>query len=309
MRGRGPDNDWYMTQSYLTASSLQKLFNITEEDFEKIRKFGKFAKPKIGLFIDRYHTWLRETVPDIYEELFSDKQVLEDTKKLMKAHWELFWDAKIDQEFIKTRTLVTKAHATQLEPSLFIAVMSQISNIWLQELYEGEMSEEEYRSTVKAIQKLMNLDCASSIKAVEEVLAEQCRALIEMSAPISELWCRVLMLPLIGVIDSKRAEDIMETLLAKITKTQALVVILDISGVGIVDTAVANHLIKMTKAAELMGCTTIISGLSPHVAQTIVSLGIDVGAIHTTNALQDALRFAFKVVESECPSGTCPKIL
>lgn len=297
-----------MTQSYLTVSSLQKLFSITEEDLEKVRRFGKFAQPKIDLFIDRFYTWLHETAPDVYEEQFSDKKVLERVQKLHKNYWKQFWDAKIDEDYVKSRYLTGQAHTRcQLEPSVYIAAMSQIPTIWLQELYEEEMSAEDYRSSARAVQRLLDFDCALSLKAFGEVLVEQSRSLIEMSAPVSELWRRVLMLPLIGVIDSKRAEDIMETMLAKITKTQALVFILDISGVGVVDTAVANHLIKMTKAAELMGCTTIISGLSSQVAQTIVGLGIDVGAMHTTNSLQDALRFALKKVEGECTKELCTK--
>ena len=78
--------------------------------------------------------------------------------------------------------------------------------------------------------------------------------------------------------------------------------ILDISGVAVVDTAVANHLIRMTKAARLMGCESIVSGLSPSVARTIVELGIEVGDMHTTGTLQDALSIAFK------RTGTVSKI-
>jgi rsbT co-antagonist protein RsbR len=85
----------------------------------------------------------------------------------------------------------------------------------------------------------------------------------------------------------------MDTTLKKISDTHARIFILDISGVGVVDTAVANHLIKITKATRLMGCESTISGVSPAIAQTIVELGIDVGTVKTTVTMKDALGDAF----------------
>jgi rsbT co-antagonist protein RsbR len=85
----------------------------------------------------------------------------------------------------------------------------------------------------------------------------------------------------------------MNAMLTKISETRARVIILDISGVGVVDTGVANHLIKITKATKLMGCECTISGVSPAIAQTIVELGIDVGEIKTKATLRDALEDAF----------------
>ena len=107
------------------------------------------------------------------------------------------------------------------------------------------------------------------------------------------------MLPVVGIVDSRRAQDIMQRMLEQIAEKRALVFILDISGVAVVDTAVANHFIRMTKAARLMGSFPIVSGLSPSVAQTIVELGIEVGDMKTTGNLQDALRIAFKLAGVE----------
>jgi rsbT co-antagonist protein RsbR len=123
--------------------------------------------------------------------------------------------------------------------------------------------------------------------------------MIDMSTPIAALWDGVLMLPIVGLLDSRRAEDIMQRMLEQIAEKQAIMFILDISGVAVVDTAVANHLIRMTKAAQLMGSDTIVSGLSPSVARTIVELGIDVGDMRTTGTLQDALKLAFNRVGLE----------
>jgi methyl-accepting chemotaxis protein len=115
-------------------------------------------------------------------------------------------------------------------------------------------------------------------------------ALLEMSTPVTKIWDGVLFAPIVGIVDSKRAVDIMNKALSSIDETRANRLLLDISGVAIVDTAVANHLIKIAKAAVLMGCKTIISGISPAIAQTIAELGIDLGAIQTTSTIESALR-------------------
>ena len=95
------------------------------------------------------------------------------------------------------------------------------------------------------------------------------------------------------MVDSLRAQQIMSAMLTKITETSSKVIIMDIQGVAAVDTAVANHLIKITKATKLMGCRCIISGISPAVAETLVELGVDLGDVATNSTLADALHDAF----------------
>ena len=133
----------------------------------------------------------------------------------------------------------------------------------------------------------------------EKRLEEQSRTIREISTPAIELWDRVLVLPVLGVIDSMRAQQMTDTMLNKIKETSSKVIILDIQGVAAVDTAVANHLIKITKATRLMGCQCIISGISPAVANTIVQLGIDMGGIKTNSTLRDALVDSFAMLNLE----------
>lgn len=117
-------------------------------------------------------------------------------------------------------------------------------------------------------------------------------ALLEMSTPVTKIWDGVLFAPIVGIVDSKRCHDIMNKALQSIVDQRARTLLLDIGGVAMVDTAVANHLIKIAKAAVLMGCKTIISGISPAIAQTITELGIDLGSIQTTSTIESALREA-----------------
>lgn len=130
----------------------------------------------------------------------------------------------------------------------------------------------------------------------EDKLREQSHAMREMSTPTIKLWEGVLILPVVGVIDSMRAQYMMETMLIKIMETYSKIIILDIQGVAAVDTAVANHLIKITKATKLMGCECILSGISPAVAQTMIELGIEMGITKTRATLSDALAEAFELL-------------
>jgi rsbT co-antagonist protein RsbR len=142
------------------------------------------------------------------------------------------------------------------------------------------------------------LDITERVKH-EERLRQQARTISEISTPTIKLWDGIVVLPVIGVVDSNRAQQMMEKMLQKIVSTSAKVIILDISGVAAVDTAVANHLIKITKATQLLGCRCVISGVSPAVAQTIINLGIDMEGIYTNSTLSDALQEAFTYINLE----------
>jgi len=133
-------------------------------------------------------------------------------------------------------------------------------------------------------------------REAERIREELDRTLQEMSTPVMPIWDAILLLPLVGVVDSARTDDVMRKSLERISETRSKVFILDISGVPAVDTAVANQLLKITKATLLMGCETIISGLSPAIARTMVDLGVDVGEVRTTATLRDAFAISLRKV-------------
>jgi rsbT co-antagonist protein RsbR len=171
-------------------------------------------------------------------------------------------------------------------------------SLFIDLLDQQKMTLKEYKSTRRALNKLVHLDMTIIVQSYEhlvnEGIAAQSKSLLEMSTPVTQIWNGILLLPVVGLIDSKRAQDIMNSTLAKISESQARSFILDISGVAVVDTAVANHLVKITKATRLMGCESTISGVSPAIAQTIVDLGIDVEEVNTTGNMRSALLEAFE---------------
>ncbi|PQO91097.1 anti-anti-sigma factor [Massilia phosphatilytica] len=126
----------------------------------------------------------------------------------------------------------------------------------------------------------------------EQIIARQQRELLELSTPVISLWEGVLALPLIGTLDSARAQVVMENLLDRIAATHVHTAIIDITGVPTVDTMVAQHLMKTIAAARLMGADCILSGIRPQIAQTIVHLGVDLAGVVTKASLADAFLHA-----------------
>jgi anti-anti-sigma regulatory factor len=140
------------------------------------------------------------------------------------------------------------------------------------------------------------------LRTIEELhrLTEEQRQLqatvLELSAPLLPLLPGVLVLPLIGAIDSRRAERILEAELEAIIREQAAAVLVDITGTSVVDTGVAMQLIRSAEAARLLGCRTILVGVQPEIAQTLVGLGVNLRGITTRSTLAAGLQEALRLV-------------
>jgi rsbT co-antagonist protein RsbR len=122
-----------------------------------------------------------------------------------------------------------------------------------------------------------------------ELIERQQQVIRALSTPIIEVWDRVLMLPLLGVVDSGRAAEVMADLLAAIARTKARFAILDLTGVEVMDSGTASHLLRIIQAARLLGAEGIITGLRPGVAQTMVSSGLELKSVVTLANLREGL--------------------
>ncbi|SCE83560.1 STAS domain-containing protein [Micromonospora mirobrigensis] len=139
----------------------------------------------------------------------------------------------------------------------------------------------------------------SYVRTRESLIADQAEQLLELSTPVVKLWEGVVAVPLVGTLDSARAQVVMERLLQTLVDTGSPYAIIDITGVPAVDTQVAQHILKTVVAARLMGADCIISGIRPQIAQTIVALGIEFGDIATKASLADALRHVLRLTGVE----------
>jgi len=141
------------------------------------------------------------------------------------------------------------------------------------------------------------VDINEEVMVFEDITSFENQAMMleDIEIPLLDISDEVFMIPIIGLIDSVRSQKLMTNILNHIKDNEKRTALVDVAGIATIDSAVAAHLIKISKATNLMGCETIISGISPEIAQTIVNLGIDIERFKTTATLKDALNYAYKV--------------
>jgi rsbT co-antagonist protein RsbR len=143
----------------------------------------------------------------------------------------------------------------------------------------------------------------ADIKQKKAIIEAQTTLLDQLSVPVIQVWENILLLPLIGVIDSRRAAQVLESMLISIASAGAQIVIVDITGVPVVDTSVASYLVRAVQAAQLLGCQTLLVGISPEIAQTLVGLGVDFSKITTRSTLRSGLEYALKQLNGTSKSA------
>src|ERR671931_117915 len=140
----------------------------------------------------------------------------------------------------------------------------------------------------------------------ERVIREKQAAIRELSTPVLQVRGRLLILPIIGVLDSQRARQLTEQLLRGIRANRAKVVVIDITGVPTIDSTVANHLVQTVEASRLMGANVIITGLSSEIAQTLVTIGVDLSKVNAVGDLQGGIEEAERLLGYEVIRGEAP---
>jgi rsbT co-antagonist protein RsbR len=115
-------------------------------------------------------------------------------------------------------------------------------------------------------------------------------AIAELSTPVMQVWDGVLCLPVVGVMDTARSADMTQSLLRSVVEMKTKCCIIDITGIEVMDTSTADHFMRMARAVALLGSECMLTGINPHIAQTIVQMGLDLGGIRTLRTLRDALQ-------------------
>jgi rsbT co-antagonist protein RsbR len=147
-----------------------------------------------------------------------------------------------------------------------------------------------------AANRIANTVAVSFVEQRERVIRRQQDSIRELSTPVLPVRERLLILPIIGVLDSDRARQLTEQLLGGIRQHRAKVVVVDITGAADIDEVVADHLVQTVDACRLMGASVIITGLSPEIAQTLVTVGVDLSKMNTVGDLQGGLEEAERVL-------------
>lgn len=272
-------------QKQLTASFEGQLNALS-------RVMGKVEFSLEGTILDANPRFLDIVGYQLEELKGQHHRLLVDPDYAQSADYLAFWDTLRRGEFLAGE---------------FCRLNKQGQEVWIQGSYNpvldlnGKPSKIVKFATDITAQVEQHCQLKQAMVEAEEaarVREELHKSLQEMSTPVTPIWDGILLLPLVGIIDSMRTADVMNKSLTKIAETRARVFVLDIAGVATVDTGVANQLIKITKATQFMGCEAIISGVSPAIARTMVELGVSVGDVRTTATLRDAFEIALKRVGS-----------
>lgn len=202
---------------------------------------------------------------------------------------------RIDDLFVDRRLTLVNALREQVSPDMswHLAAYRFYLEAVATCLSQATAEVTDARAMYRALRKVVFLDLSLAIDTYvferDRTIRAQQRELEELSTPVLQLREGMLILPIIGMLDSRRAQQLTEQLLQAIRARRGKVVVLDVTGVAAVDSRVANHLIQTVDAARLMGATAIVTGVSPEVAQTLVGLGIGLGNVTTVADLQGGI--------------------
>lgn len=221
-------------------------------------------------------------------------------KRTQREYFLGLFAGRCDLAYVEDRLRVGSTHERiGLAPRWYLGAYRRYLHL-LRARLDGELERDEAAKAFESVEKIVFFDMALAIDtyiaASNEALHRNQAAIRELSTPVIRVHDRVLLMPLIGTINSQRAGQIMETVLLRVTEEQAKVVLLDIAGVPVVDTEVAQHLISTTEAVRLLGAHTILTGISAQVARTIVQLGVDISSMQTLARLAEGIELALGMV-------------
>ncbi len=214
-------------------------------------------------------------------------------------------DEQFKHELAEQQARVEEAHASSMELAMGLSECFQV----LAEARGGNLFARVGEETLHSKDELIANLARSLNETIDEVqhqmetIQRQQFAIQELSTPILQIWENVVALPVIGVVDTKRSADIMERLLSEIVARQSQFVILDITGVEVVDTKTADHFVKMIRASQLLGARCVLTGIRPAVAQTLVDIGMNLSSIATMANLQEGLKECLRQMETMRESG------
>lgn len=276
------------------------IVDLTSEDISRIAKLKDLLAQDANRYVDVFFEYLRNL--NEAPLLFGRRDALEEAKR--RQHDHLLGWASLDygRAYVEQRIALALLYSEYgLETRVFLGAFHHLlrtlgSDIMARFAKEPDDGFRRFMSLKKVVFFDIGIMVDVLISERERTISQQQDAIRELSTPVLQLREGLLILPIIGMIDTQRAKQLTDGLLRAIRANRAKLVVMDITGVAAVDSKVANHLIQTVAAARLMGSTVIITGLSADVAQALVALGVDLGKIMTTADLQGGLEEAERML-------------
>jgi rsbT co-antagonist protein RsbR len=297
-----------------TSHALAHQMEIDDEEVARRKEFLEFGDQDVVALMGLREIARKYGDPVIEEfyrhilsfhetkRFFDDPQALERVKRLQKEYFLRLTEGEYGHDYVANRLRIGTVHErVGLAPQWYLGMYSFYLRAVATRL-AGAFTDDPARafSSFLSLLKLVFLDIGLAvdtyIHAREATMRKQQEAIRELSTPVLQIRDRLLLLPIIGVIDTHRARLITDSLLRSIRSTRAKVVVMDVTGVATIDSKVANHLIQTVTAAGLMGARVIVTGLSSDVAQALVGLGLDLAKLDTVGDLQGGIEEAERLL-------------
>lgn len=299
----------YMVRLNLDENELKSrraFFEIGDDDLALLSSLRPFAERHTDDFVEELYQLILGH-PET-RKIFANDGVVRHVQAMQKRYFLGLFAGRCDLSYVADRLRIGVAHEkVGVPPKWYIGAyaryLRQLHARLLRDLDDVKKANAAFTSVSKLIAFDKALAMDAYIAAHLDTIARHQAAIRELSTPVIQVQDRILLMPLVGTLDTQRAEQVMETVLTKVVEHQAAVVITDIAGVAVVDTKVADHLLQTTQAVRLLGAESILTGISPLVAKTIVRLGIDISAMHTRSRLAAGIDLAMSIVKR----GTAPR--
>ena len=268
---------------------------LDDADVEMLDRINDVVEPEIGAIVD--------SLPENLANGRASVRSHEESRLLLRDYFGgLTSPDGFGDEFVDRRLMMVDALRRTVSPDVswylaaYLFYLDEVGTLLRAKAGDKEEMQALYRALARATFLDLTLAIDAYVFERDRTIRAQQRALEELSTPVLQLRQGLLILPIVGLLDSRRAQQLTEQLLHAIRTRRGKVVVLDVTGVAAVDSRVANHLIQTVDAARLMGATAIVSGVSVEVAQTLVGLGIGLGNVTTVAELQDGVNAADRLL-------------
>lgn len=290
--------------------SLRESLNIDDHEIENRKAFLQFDdadEARLTSINETAALYANEVIEDFYKHLlsfeemrafFADPKTLQRVKKAQRDYFLRLTEGNYDADYIENRLQIGAVHEhISLPVKSYLGMYNYYLRTVAARLFDAYKSEpqralDSFLSLTKLTFLDMGLAIETYIASRERTIGDQQDAIKELSTPVLPFRPGILILPIVGLIDSFRANQLTEQLLRAIRQNRAKIVVLDITGVPYVDSRVASHLVQTVEAARLMGAKAIVSGVSPEIALTMVSIGADLGRVETVGDMQSGIERA-----------------
>jgi rsbT co-antagonist protein RsbR len=266
------------------------------EDAKFVDEIRELLLPRVNEYCDCFFDYLA-SLPES-RAMFASPSVLQEARRQKTEHLKGMLSGDYGLEYAEQRAaLALLYYEAGLDTAAFLGAFDHLmARIGSDLATEGKAADASFFSLMKIVFFDIGIIVDVLMVLRQRVISQQAAEIRELSTPVLQIRERLLLLPIIGVIDTHRARMITENLLHAVRQRRARVVVMDITGVVTIDSRVSHHLLQTVSAARLMGATVVMTGVSAEVAQSLVALGIDLEKFNTVGDLQEGVLAAERIL-------------